>query len=120
MADDDTPWDLTQTAAPAAASPPSPVPTPTAGGSSPIDYNAIAQQLMQQPTLPQPDTTPVKRGFLSLLGEALAGGPETDVMSPAQRERARLRANGDFGTSADGRLWLLPGQADVRWPGAGL
>ena len=110
--DDDTPWDLTQTDAPGAA-PPSPPPSAAPSSSAadtPIDYSAIARQLMQQPTLPQPDTTPVKRGWLSLLGEAIAGGPETDVMSPAQRERAGLRALGDFGTSLMAGSGYYPGK----------
>ena len=109
MAADDQPWDLTQTAAPAAPPPPPPSAAPAAGA-APIDYSAIVQRLMQQPTLPQPDTTPVKRGWLSLLGEAIGGGQTTGVMSPAQSETAGLRALRDFGTSLIAGSGYHPGQ----------
>ena len=114
MATPDDQWDMTQTQAPAAsAPPPTTSPTPAAGG-SPNDYNAIMQrymqQLLQQPTLPQPDTTPVTRGLLSRLGEALGGGQTTGVMSPAQSEVAGLRALQHFGTSLIAGSGYHPGQ----------
>ena len=109
MAADDQPWDLAQTAAPAAPPPPPPSAAPAAGA-APIDYSAIVQRLMQQPTLPQPDTTPVTRGLLSRLGEALGGGQTTGVMSPAQSETAGLRALRDFGTSLIAGSGYHPGQ----------
>ena len=106
MAADDTPWDLAQTDAPPAV-----VPPPSAGAApSGIDYGAIAKQLLQQPTLPQPDTTPVTRGLLSRLGEALGGGQTTGVMSPAQQEMAGLRALQHFGTSLIAGSGYHPGQ----------
>ena len=83
---------------------------PAAGADTPIDYGAIGRQLMQQPTLPQVDTTPVKRGWLSLLGEAIGGGQMSGVMSPAQQEMAGLRALGDFGTSLMAGSGYYPGK----------
>jgi hypothetical protein len=111
-ADDETPWDLTQTDAPAAA-PPSPPPSAAPSSSAadtPIDYGAIAKQLLQQPTLPQPDTTPVTRGLLSRIGEALGGGQVSGVMSPAQQEMAGLRSLRDFGTSLIAGSGYYPGK----------
>ena len=99
MADDDT-----QTTAP--PPPPSAPPATNSG----LDLNAIMQRLMQQPTLPQPDTTPVTRGLLSRLGEALGGGQTTGVMSPAQQEVAGLRALQHFGTSLIAGSGYHPGQ----------
>ena len=81
---------------------------PASGGG--VDLGSIAQQLMQQPTLPQPDRTPVSRGWLSLLGEALGGGTMTDVMSPGQKETAGLRALRDFGTSLIAGSGYYPGK----------
>ncbi len=95
-----TPDDDTQTAAP----------PPAASGGAPIDYGALAQQLMQAPPSVQPDTTPVKRGWLSLLGEALGGGHETAAMSPAQSESAGLRALTQFGTGLMAASRYQPGQ----------
>lgn len=64
----------------------------------PVDVNAIVQQLMAQNQLPQPDTTPVKRSFTSLLGEALGGGdPGLGGFSPTAREAAGTRALLNFG-----------------------
>jgi hypothetical protein len=107
MATPDT-WDLAQTDAPP---PPPPSAAPAAAADPTSDY--IRQQLaLLQAPLPsvQPDTTPVKRGWLSLLGEAIGGGPQTDAMSPAQRERAGLRALGDFGTSLMAGSGYYPGK----------
>jgi spore germination cell wall hydrolase CwlJ-like protein len=81
------------------------------GSGAPLDYGAIGQQLMQQPTLPQPDKTPVSRGWLSLLGEAIGGGQSTGVMSPAQSEVAGLRALRDFGTSLIAGSGYYPGKS---------
>ena len=104
MADDT--WDLAQTDAPPAV-----VPPPSAGAApSGIDYGAIAKQLLQQPTLPQPDTTPVTRGLLSRIGEALGGGNVSGVMSPAQQEMAGLRSLRDFGTSLIAGSGYYPGK----------
>ena len=105
MADDT--WDLAQTAAP----PPPPSAAPAAAADPTQDY--IRQQLaLLQAPLPsmQPDTTPVKRGWLSLLGEAIGGGQTTGVMSPAQSEVAGLRALRDFGTSLIAGSGYHPGQ----------
>jgi hypothetical protein len=111
MATPDT-WDLAQTdAPPRAVPPPPPSAAPAAAADPTSDY--IRQQLaLLQAPLPsvQPDTTPVKRGWLSLLGEAIGGGPQTDAMSPAQRERAGLRALGDFGTSLMAGSGYYPGK----------
>jgi hypothetical protein len=107
MATPDT-WDLAQTDAPP---PPPPSAAPAAAADPTSDY--IRQQLaLLQAPLPsvQPDTTPVKRGWLSLLGEAIGGGTTTDAMSPAQRERAGLRALGDFGTSLMAGSGYYPGK----------
>ncbi len=101
-----TPDDDTQTAAPAPAAPPS-------SGGAPIDYAAIAQQLLQPPPQVQPDTTPAQGGWHGLLGRiglALAGGTVTDNMSPAQKERAGIRALGDFGTSLMAGSGYYPGK----------
>jgi hypothetical protein len=71
----------------------------------------LAQQLAPQPI--QPDTTPAQGGIVGLLGKigsALAGGTVTDVMSPAQKERAGLRALGDFGTSLMAGSGYYPGK----------
>ena len=100
MAADDTD---TQTAAPPPSAPASP------------DVLAQALQLSQQ-LMPQPvqqDTTPAQGGIVGLLGRigsALAGGSVTDVMSPAQKERAGLRALGDFGTSLMAGSGYYPGK----------
>ena len=80
------------------------------GGSAPLDYGTLAQQLLQQPTLPQPDTTPVTRGLLSRIGEALGGGNVSGVMSPAQQEMAGLRSLRDFGTSLIAGSGYYPGK----------
>ena len=80
------------------------------GGSAPLDYGSLAQQLLQQPTLPQPDTTPVTRGLLSRIGEALGGGNVSGVMSPAQQEMAGLRSLRDFGTSLIAGSGYYPGK----------
>jgi hypothetical protein len=80
------------------------------GGGAPLDYGSLAQQLLQQPTLPQPDTTPVTRGLLSRLGEALGGGQVSGVMSPAQSETAGLRSLRDFGTSLIAGSGYYPGK----------
>ena len=100
MAADDTD---TQTAAPPPSAPASP------------DMIAQAMQLAQRlaPQPIQPDTTPAQGGIVGLLGRigsALAGGSVTDVMSPAQRERAGLRALGDFGTSLMAGSGYYPGK----------
>jgi hypothetical protein len=61
----------------------------------------------------QPDTTPARGGIVGLLGRigtALAGGSVTDVLSPAQRERAGIRALGDFGTSLMAGSGYYPGK----------
>jgi hypothetical protein len=99
-----TPDDDTQTAAPP------PAPPPPSSGGAPIDYGALAQQIMQAPPPVQPDTTPVKRGWLSLLGEALGGGHETAAMSPGQSESAGLRALMGFGTGLMAASRYQPGQ----------
>jgi soluble lytic murein transglycosylase-like protein len=101
-----TPDDDTQTQTPAPAAPPS-------SGGAPIDYAAIAQQLLQPPPQVQPDTTPAQGGWHGLLGRiglALAGGTVTDNMSPAQKERAGIRALGDFGTSLMAGSGYYPGK----------
>ena len=118
MADDDTD---TQTAPDYSGASPEvlrallnqPAAAGASGGGSPVDLGSLAQQLLQQPTLPQPDTTPAEGGFRGLLGRignAVAGGPLTDVMSPAQRERAGIRALGDFGTSLMAGSGYYPGK----------
>ena len=118
MADDDT---QTQTAPDYSGASPEvlrallnqPAAAGASGGGSPVDLGSLAQQLLQQPTLPQPDTTPAEGGFRGLLGRignAAAGGPLTDVMSPAQRERAGIRALGDFGTSLMAGSGYYPGK----------
>ena len=118
MADDDT---KTQTAPDYSGASPEvlrallnqPAAAGASGGGSPVDLGSLAQQLLQQPTLPQPDTTPAEGGFRGLLGRignAVAGGPLTDVMSPAQRERAGIRALGDFGTSLMAGSGYYPGK----------
>ncbi len=77
--------------------------------------SAVLQQMLQQlqagPPQPQVDTTPVKRGWLSLLGEAIGGGAQTSIpMSPHDRETAGLRALGDFGTGLMAASRYQPGQ----------
>ena len=100
MAADDTD---TQTAAPPPSAPASP------------DVLAQALQLSQQ-LMPQPvqqDTTPAQGGIVGLLGRigmALAGGSVTDTLSPGQKERAGLRALGDFGTSLMAGSGYYPGK----------
>jgi soluble lytic murein transglycosylase-like protein len=87
--------------------------TPPAAGGAPIDYSALVQQLMAPPPQVQPDTTPARggwRGLLGNIGMALAGGSVTDAMSPAQRERAGIRALGDFSTSLMAGSGYYPGK----------
>ena len=114
MAADDT-WDLAQTdAPPRAAPPPPPSAAPAAAADPTSDY--IRQQLaLLQAPLPsvQPDTTPAQGGIVGLLGKigmALAGGSVTDTLSPGQKERAGLRALGDFGTSLMAGSGYYPGK----------
>jgi hypothetical protein len=110
MATPDT-WDLAQTDAP---SPPPPSAAPAAAADPTSDY--IRQQLaLLQAPLPSvhPDTTPAQGGIVGLLGKigmALAGGSVTDTLSPAQRERAGIRALGDFGTSLMAGSGYYPGK----------
>ena len=91
----------TQTAPPPAA----PAEDPT----SAYLRQALAQ-LTAAPPQVQPDTTPVKRGWLSLLGEGLGGGQETGAMSPAQSESAGLRSLMQFGTGLMAASHYQPGQ----------
>ena len=95
MADDDT---TTQTAPPPAALPP---------GMTMDQINALAQQFM--PQMPQRDMTPVNRSTLSLLGEALSGGPAAPGMTPAEQEMAGKRALMNFGTSMLAASGYQPG-----------
>jgi hypothetical protein len=70
------------------------------------------QQLIQQFT-PQPvqvDQTPVSRGWLSRLGEALGGGKGPVPLSPADEESAGLRALMGFGTGLMAASRYQPGQ----------
>ena len=91
--------DTTQTAPP---------PAPAAAY-DPSAINAMLQQLQAPLPNVQPDTTPVKRGWLSLLGEALGGGTQIP-MSPADKEQSGLRALGDFGTGLMKASRYQPGQ----------
>jgi hypothetical protein len=98
----------------AAAAAPPPSAAPAAAADPTQDY--IRQQLaLLQAPLPQikPDTTPAQGGIVGLLGRigmALAGGSITDTLSPAQRERAGIRALGDFGTSLMAGSGYYPGK----------
>jgi soluble lytic murein transglycosylase-like protein len=109
MATPDDTWDLAQ-----ADAPPPPSASPAAAGDPTQDY--IRQQLaLLQAPLPsvQQDTTPAQGGIVGLLGRigmALAGGSVTDTLSPAQKERAGLRALGDFGTSLMAGSGYYPGK----------
>ena len=60
----------------------------------------------------QPDTTPAQGGIVGLLGRSAwrSRRPATDTLSPAQRERAGLRALGDFGTSLMAGSGYYPGK----------
>ena len=91
----------TQTAPPPA--------TPAEDPTSAYLRQALAQLTAPPPSV-QPDTTPVKRGWLSLLGEGLGGGQETGAMSPAQSESAGLRSLMQFGTGLMAASHYQPGQ----------
>jgi hypothetical protein len=84
---------------------------PPAAGISP-DLLAQLGPLMQQfmPQMPQRDTTPVQRGWLSLLGEALGGGAPVAGMTDQEKETGGLRGLMGFGTGLMAASRYQPGQ----------
>ena len=80
---------------------------------APDDYSSALTSLLGQVTTTpppvMPDTTPVKRGFLSLLGEALGGGTQIP-MSDTDKEGAGLKALHDFSTGLMAASHYQPGQ----------
>lgn len=86
-----------------------PPPTPTATPDMLAQALQLAQQSGLMPQMPARDTTPVSRSTISLLGEALAGGPPAPGMTSTEQEAAGRHALMSFGTSLMGASGVHPG-----------